>query len=321
MKQGFLLRENQYVISNKKYSSRFIHEDDCNFTELQKEFNDSKGNADLEQITGKWFKFTNTEDFKTDTTALPFGVYSHIPSDGYRTPEHLSPSVIRSGEKYIDMDSLDDLNKDIKLFLNSKPIYDEFQTLYRRGYLLYGDPGNGKTTLIRELTKRHMDDAHIIWCSSVPSDRFLDTLNSINSNKIIVFEEIVNNLENHSLNMSAFLEFMDGEHTLKNCIIIATTNYPYELEANLANRPSRFDMVYNIKNPSSKLSYTILSNLLNREVTDSEFTPKNLSFAQLKEVALLHKMYQISLSEAQQKMTDAADRFKNEFQEKKDFGL
>lgn len=257
---------------------------------------------------------------KTDTTKLPFGTYIHH-MGSYPQVERLVPSSTRESEAYMNISSLDSLNQDLELFLNSKDLYKELGFSYRRGYLLYGSPGNGKTSLIREFVKKYQDKFHIIWCDGVPSREFIEAFNKIDSMKIVIFEELVNKSDSMYFDMGEFLDMMDGEGSLKNCITIATTNYPHKLEENLANRPSRFDIFFEVKNPSVKQAYTILSKFLGREVSTDEVDLKDLSFAQLKEMVLLHKMFKISLKETQARLIDHTKRFENGFEEKKAFGI
>lgn len=263
-----------------------------------------------------------TEYTKKAGVELPFGSYVWG-QENYPMPERLMPIIPRKHEKYINIASLDSLNEDIELFLNSGSLYEELGFMYRRGYLLHGPPGNGKTALIRELTKKYSESSYIIWCENVPSKDMLETLNQLPGLKIIIVEELVTKSDDSYFNMGRFLEFMDGEQSLKNCITIATTNYPEKLKANLANRPSRFDVVYEIKNPKKEQLYRILSSLLNRKepITTEEVDLKDISFAQVKELVLLHKMYKISLSEAQDKIFTASEAFKGGFEEKKTFGF
>ncbi len=43
---------------------------------------------------------------------------------------------------------IDDLFGDVRTFLNAKPMYEDLGIPYRRGYLLAGPPGTGKSSLI-----------------------------------------------------------------------------------------------------------------------------------------------------------------------------
>lgn len=316
----FIFKDGYYCLSySSKWKYAVYDTNNISLDEVSSIMNNKDQSDQIDNIASSLFYIAKKDGEITEKVDLPLGTYNYVPGNGYNTVSRLVPTSYRKDEQYIGLSTMDDLNKDINLFLNSKNIYDDFKTLYRRGYLLYGEPGNGKTSLIRELTKNKVETSHIIWASSVPEDAILEALNKTESTKFAIFEDIVNNLET-GLNVADFLEFMDGENTLKNCITIATTNYPHKLEANLANRPSRFDVVYNVKNPPTEVAYKILTSYLGRDVSE-EITPTDLSFAQLKEICLLHRMYGISLTEAQKKMQEASDIFKNDFEDKKSFGL
>ena len=87
----------------------------------------------------------NEVDVKRKPTVLPPGCYQHMPSSpGGATPERLVPFVMRD-DHYIKMESIyNPLAEDVKAFLENEAIYRKTGTIYKRGLLLYGPPGEGK---------------------------------------------------------------------------------------------------------------------------------------------------------------------------------
>ncbi len=90
-------------------------------------------------------------------------------------------------------DSLkESINNDLQLFLNSEEWYKERDIPYTRGYMFYGLPGGGKTSMIKGMSlycKRHI---HFLMLSEVKSDsELIDLLKNINyKDTILVIEDI-----------------------------------------------------------------------------------------------------------------------------------
>jgi AAA+ superfamily predicted ATPase len=89
-------------------------------------------------------------------------------------------------------DLKNNIKADIELFINSEEYYKVRDIPYTRGYMFYGKPGTGKTSMIRALslfTKRHI---HMLNLNNVSSDdELVDLLNGIDYKQtILVLEDV-----------------------------------------------------------------------------------------------------------------------------------
>jgi SpoVK/Ycf46/Vps4 family AAA+-type ATPase len=261
-----------------------------------------------------------SKNWPKETVDLPAGSYTLKPSDD--KPTRLEVMNIRE-DNYIPLDDHSSLVNDIGRFLATKDtVFGPLNFPYRRGYLFYGEPGTGKTAFIRHLIKNPLlKDAHVIWLNFVPPTSMINALNSTSNLKILVMEELLQENGMLGYEMKELLQFLDGELSIKNSIAIGTTNYPQFLHKNLADRPSRFDVLYEMKAQPPAVIKSILENWLQRSVSADEIDIKNFSVAQLKEICLLHKFYDISLKEAAQRLTAQSKKFESNFVDKKQFGL
>jgi AAA+ superfamily predicted ATPase len=137
----------------------------------------------------------------------------------------------------------------IKKFWGRKDKFKEYGFAFKRGILLHGKPGCGKTGIINLTVKHVIDELKgVILSLQSPSDlelyaKFIpEVVRTIEPERplIVIFEDI-ENLCRHSDTESQLLNVLDGLDQLDNVVYIATTNYIENLKERIINRPSRFD--------------------------------------------------------------------------------
>lgn len=137
---------------------------------------------------------------------------------------------------------------------DTKKIYDKLEIPYKRGVILYGEPGNGKSAMIRELFRELDDIKKIIIGPTVPN--FIKVLtyltSTLNNEKMLIVMEDIDYVLSMT-SRSEFLNFLDGIDTLSGVFFIGTTNYINKIDPAFVNRSGRFDRSYEIGNPDEEV--------------------------------------------------------------------
>lgn len=190
---------------------------------------------------------------------LPSGIYEPFAVPGMWGLEKLN---IASDGIYILPDmATETVLQEVQKFWASEEKYRKHNLLYKRGLLLWGPPGGGKTVavklLMQELVKR---DGIVVIVKSVNlAITCLKALRRIEPKRnIIVVLEDIDEIINYN-GEAAVLSMLDGENNIDNILHLATTNYPERLGARIINRPSRFDrrVFVDMPNEAARHAYLI----------------------------------------------------------------
>jgi len=206
----------------------------------------------------------NGELYSTSKTykTLPAGYYKPIWNDNVRGPV-LKSFQITYKEKIILIPNeiFEEIINDISTFWNKKEQYKLNGYPYKRGILLYGPAGCGKSTIISSLSK-HLIKEHkgsVIHISELDDLRYgiqvIEKMRSYDYDTkiLIIMEDIDSFTEYSKSNLSILLNFLDGGNKTENCVVIATTNNPEKLSESIACRPSRFARKFLIDLPNKEV--------------------------------------------------------------------
>jgi len=194
---------------------------------------------------------------------------------------------------------------DMNKFFENKEFYLKNNLPFRRGILLHGPPGNGKTMFIKYVLKKLVEMKHAgVLMNCGEQDLYSDMAEilkySFGENPVVLVIEDIDGIDSYY--RSDFLNFIDGVKPLHNVFIIATTNYPEKVDAALINRPSRFDRIYNFKMPNKNARKKLLKfyfpALKNGTLDDYATETKSFSGAYFKELFIVKNIQDVPLKEA-----------------------
>ena len=256
---------------------------------------------------------------QTEPQELPKGIYFHEYGSS-ATPERLTPMVIRE-DKYVDlMDSLQELDESIGQFSQNKELYTDSCSAYKLGILLFGPPGSGKTSYMREFIRKK--DAIVIFMDGVPTRKFLEKLETSTKNqlKIVVFEEAVSLLES-SEDIREMLDFLDGSRSLTNTIYFLSTNYPESIPENVV-RNGRIDIFVKVDYPNSNARKKLFNLYLKREPTEEELSiTDKMPIVDIREICFAHKKTNKTFSECAKMIEEKNKMLKKHFGKTKEIRL
>jgi chromosomal replication initiation ATPase DnaA len=192
-----------------------------------------------------------------------------------------------------------DILKDIQNFWDRKDKYKEYNFVHKRGILMYGEPGCGKSGIIQLISKQLIENDGIIINIKDQEDvdyfmDFIATFRKIEPERplIVLLEDIDSIAGENSHSTSRLLNILDGVKQIEDVVYIATTNYPEKLQDRITNRPSRFDRRYKVELPNDEIREAYIrhkltdEDLINVDINEWVKRTEGMSLSHLKEVVI-----------------------------------
>jgi AAA+ superfamily predicted ATPase len=161
---------------------------------------------------------------------------------------------------YLPNNTFKEILSDIEYFWDNKDLFLAYGFNYKRGILLYGEPGCGKSSIIALLSDQVIKRGGIVISIQNYDDlenysrEFSGSFRTIQPDtpSLVIFEDLDSLILNNDAE-TLLLNILDGIDQCDNIVNIGCTNYPEKLEDRILNRPSRFDRRYYLGLPDSKV--------------------------------------------------------------------
>lgn len=210
--------------------------------------------------------------------------------------------------KYIDLPTMVTASviSDIEMFWKkeTKNKFDKFGLVYKRGTIMYGEPGTGKTCTVFKVISRVVDMGGIAIYNPDPYvfSEAIKILHSIQGETpvVCVFEEFDRYCQG-----ADFLSLLDGDLQVPSIYYLATTNYINKIPNAIKNRPSRFAKVIEIGKPDKYARATYVKNFFegisNAELDKWVKNTENMVLDQIKDMIIGVECFGETFESAKQK--------------------
>lgn len=255
-------------------------------------------------VVGSCFLYSSSLNQNT----LPPGVYRTAVVREANFAPGFEP-IEADNDRPLEIDSsVKNLLAEVKDFLGKRQMFQDMGFSHKRGYLMHGPPGCGKSSTLRLLEEEFIDTFSGVVLVWRPEDgsvsTYYDLIRKHEPDRAImlVVEDIDSCLRQFEEDL---LEFLDGQRGLQNFVLVATTNNLNVIPSRIKDRPSRIDRLVEIGKPTPEARAIYLENIgLNKvQVGQILAVTDNTTVAQLKEVVVGHLLLGGKLEEVVKRVT------------------
>lgn len=179
--------------------------------------------------------------------------FYNVMYDDYNDKYFITRAEVNSIKPFnFDKKEIIDKYVDTLLSENHQNTLKELNILNKGGILLYGKEGTGKSTICKYYADKYIkeNNAIVIYAQSDHFGmcwNFIKTLRNVHPDSffIVILEELDNYLK-VSGGEEVLKKILDGNLSINNVLLFATTNYIEDIPNAIINRPSRFKYVLEI---------------------------------------------------------------------------
>jgi len=220
----------------------------------------------------QWNTCDGVRFFPTGVTVkeLRPGVYEakYIPTQGhyFEKLETKTDGLIRFPET-----NSEKVISEIQNFWENEELFRLNRVIYKRGIILWGPPGSGKSCTIQLVVVDVMKRGGVVFKFDNHPSTFVECMRHFRviqptTRLVVLMEDLDSILEKYC--ESEVLNILDGVEKIENVVFLATTNYPEKLGDRIINRPSRFDKRFMMPHPRAKSRKIFFDHLFSFGATD-----------------------------------------------------
>lgn len=154
-----------------------------------------------------------------------------------------------------------EIRSNVEGFFKSGPRYKDLGISHKRGFLLTGPPGNGKTLTAKIIASNRKLNFGWLKLTTRTEDESVSAAFRYSYEHapcVLLIEDLDRIANTGAVTMSNILNQLDGLSTGDGVLVMATSNAPEKLDPALINRPSRFDRVWRLGLPGEAQRLALL---------------------------------------------------------------
>ena len=204
---------------------------------------------------------------ESDVLSVMVSTYGTSWESAFRQPRRPADTLVLADGLW------EEVVADARQFLASEDYYHAHGVPHRRGYLLHGPPGSGKTSLVKTLASELGLDLAVLNLNraDLDDDELLSLLGELSEKRVILLLEDIDAIfadrrrsddaNRSGVTFSGLLNALDGVGSAGGLMMVMTTNHPGRLDPALI-RPGRCDRRFHLGAPTPAQAERLFRNMI-----------------------------------------------------------